>query len=106
MLPDGRLGPLDSVPAPASWETVLWSPAVVAWCPVVKGQNLLVEVEPDSHLDQVPGLATPAAGRPANCRRGSCLMWGPERPFGWTPMCGALDACLCLPLWCQPLLIG
>ena len=32
VLPDGRLGPLDSLPAPASWEAVLWSPAVVAWC--------------------------------------------------------------------------
>ena len=57
--PDGRLGPPDAVPPP-DWGVVQWRSAVVVWCPVLKGQELLVMVEPDPHLAQVPAIATPA----------------------------------------------
>ncbi len=33
-----------------------WEPAVVVWCPVAKGQQLLVKVPPPAHL------VRPAAG--------------------------------------------
>ena len=58
--PDGRLGPLDDTVQPPSWAAVQWCPAAVVWCPVGKGQELLVAIEPDPHLGQVPALATPA----------------------------------------------
>ena len=57
--PDGRLGPLDESVQPPDWGAVHWCPATVVWCPVGKGQELLVAIEPDPHLGQVTAIATP-----------------------------------------------
>jgi hypothetical protein len=44
---DGRLAPLE---AGCDLRDVGWEPAVVVWCPVAKGQQLLVQVPPPAHL--------------------------------------------------------
>jgi hypothetical protein len=44
---DGRLAPLE---AGCGLSDVGWEPAVVVWCPVAKGQQLLVQVPPPAHL--------------------------------------------------------
>jgi hypothetical protein len=44
---DGRLAPLE---AECDLRDVGWEPAVVVWCPVAKGQQLLVKVPPPAHL--------------------------------------------------------
>lgn len=44
--PDGRLAPLAGDCA----STSSWVPAAVAWCPVAKGQQLLVQLPPPEHL--------------------------------------------------------
>jgi hypothetical protein len=44
---DGRLAPLE---AGCDLGDVGWEPAVVVWCPVAKGQQLLVQVPPPAHL--------------------------------------------------------
>ena len=57
--PDGLLGLLDESVQPPDWGAVHWCPATVVWCPVGKGQELLVAIEPDPHLGQVTAIATP-----------------------------------------------
>ncbi len=44
---DGRLATLE---AECDLRDVGWEPAVVVWCPVAKGQQLLVKVPPPAHL--------------------------------------------------------
>ena len=56
--PDGRLGPAAGLQMPAWGAEVGWHAAAVVWCPVAKGQELLVVVEPDAHLAQVEAIAT------------------------------------------------
>jgi len=55
---DGRLGKPEDVQQLAPGVSGLqWCEAAVVWCPVAKGQELLVEVAPDPHLAVVPAFA-------------------------------------------------
>jgi hypothetical protein len=51
---DGRVAAAGAVPPPqlaaAAGGGALWLPACVVWCPVQKGQTLLVRLQPDPHL--------------------------------------------------------
>ncbi len=50
---DGRLAPLDdALDGSDGWAG--WQPACVVWCPVAKGQQLLVKVPPPELLIKVP----------------------------------------------------
>ncbi len=44
------VGWLPSREAECDLRDVGWEPAVVVWCPVAKGQQLLVKVPPPAHL--------------------------------------------------------
>jgi hypothetical protein len=59
--PDGRLAPATDLQLPAWFGpgAAGWRAAKVVWCPVVKGQELLVALEPDAHLAQAVAFSTP-----------------------------------------------
>ena len=67
--PDGRVGPAPVGGLPAGIvEPVLaavgfWRAACVVWCPVLKGQELLVALRPDPHLQGLEAFAVEGASQ-------------------------------------------
>ena len=51
--PDGRVAPAAGglPPGVVAQGAAFWRPASVVWCPVLKGQTLLVSLRPDPHLE-------------------------------------------------------
>jgi hypothetical protein len=60
---DGRLAPLDdALDGSDGWAG--WRPACVVWCPVAKGQQLLVKVPPPEHLiKEAPSAIEPDSSK-------------------------------------------
>jgi hypothetical protein len=60
---DGRLAPLDdALDGSDGWAG--WQPACVVWCPVAKGQQLLVKVPPPEHLiKEAPSAIDPDSSK-------------------------------------------
>ena len=95
--PDGRLGPLTS-PLP-NGGGVGWTPACVVWCPVPKGQRLLVRVEPRRHLhglevflgeeDPPQAYLLGAWGAPSTLVDPNVWGWGTQLPLSHFVVKGA-----------------
>ena len=53
--PDGRVAPAPDglPPVVAAQGAGAWRPALLVWCPVLKGQELLASLRPDPHLDGI-----------------------------------------------------
>jgi hypothetical protein len=77
---DGRLGKPEDGQQALDLSAVQWRSASVVWCPVAKGQELLVEVAPDPYLAGVPAFA--AAADAEACKLQAWLVpgVGPGRP--------------------------
>jgi hypothetical protein len=80
-------------------------PAAVVWCPVAKGQQLLVKLPAPEHLvKEAPSSSDPGRPTGAGSFSRTCLVRGGMS--GWTPPRGLSGPSLCLIIWLRALLGG
>lgn len=70
---DGRVAAAE--PASAAGGVASWQPACVVWCPVLKGQTLLVQLQPDPHLANADAFKV-AEGQPCPLQAWVLGVWG------------------------------
>ena len=105
--PDGRLGP-PALPLPEGG--IAWAPACVVWCPVPKGQRLLVRVEPRRHLhglevfcveeDPQQAYLLGAWGCPSSLVDPNVWGWGAQLPLSHFVVKGTARRLILLEMVC------